>query len=99
MLGWRRFLWVVCGASFGILVVLAVFIALMNPYGNLPHLLFSKHAITDINQRFQYPALVRSGAFDSIVIGTSDARLIHPAALEKVLGGRFANLAMNAGLA
>jgi hypothetical protein len=99
MLGWRRFLWIVFGASFGILALLGLFILLMNPYGNLPRLLFSEHAITDINQRFQYPALVRSGHFDSVVIGTSDARLLDPAALDKVFGGRFANLAMNAGLA
>ena len=99
MLGWRRFLWVVCAAFFGVLTALYLFIVLMNPYGNLPHFLFAKHAITDINQRFQYPALIRSGEFDSIVIGTSDARLLNPAALEKVFGGRFANLSMNAGLA
>lgn len=99
MLGWRRFLWVVCGAFFGVLAALYLFIILMNPYGNLPHFLFSKHAITDINQRFQYPALIRSGEFDSIVTGTSDARLLHPAALEKIFGGRFANLSINAGRA
>lgn len=99
MLGWRRFLWVVCGAFFGVLAALYLFIVLMNPYGNLPQILFSKHAITDVNQRFQYPSLIRSGEFDSIVIGTSDARLLHPVALEKVLGGRFANLSMNSGLA
>jgi len=99
MLGWRRFLWVVGGAFFGIIAALYLFVVLTNPYGNLPNSLFSKHAITDTNQRFQYPALVRSGEFDSIVIGASDARLLHPAALEKVFGGRFANLSMNAGLA
>jgi hypothetical protein len=97
MLGWRGFVWVVVGASFGLLAAMYLFIILMNPYGNLPHLVFSKHAITDINQRFQYPALVRSGEFDSIVIGTSDSRLLKPAALNKIFGGHFANLAMNAG--
>jgi hypothetical protein len=34
-----------------------VFVLLMNPYGNLPPILFSEHVITDINQWFQYPAL------------------------------------------
>jgi len=87
------------GGFGGIIAVLCLFVLLMNPYGNLPHLLFSEHAITDINQRFQYPALIRSHRFDSIVVGASDARLLRPDALEKVFGGSFANLAMNAGLA
>ncbi|MBM3544307.1 MAG: hypothetical protein FJX44_07380 [Alphaproteobacteria bacterium] len=98
-LGWRRFVLVTLGGFAVILALLAVFILLMNPYGNLPRILFSEHAITDINQRFQYPALVRSDRYDSAVIGASDARLLHPDALEKVFGGNFANFAMNAGLA
>jgi hypothetical protein len=99
MLGWRRFLFVVLGGFFGILSLLGVFVLLMNPYGNLPNLLFRHHAITDSNQRYQYPSLVRSGRFDSLVIGTSDARLLKPDALDKIFGGHFANLAMSAGLA
>jgi hypothetical protein len=99
MLGWRGFVMVAVGGFWGAVAFLAVFVLLMNPYGNLPHILFSEHAITDINQRFQYPALVRSGRYDSIVIGASDSRLLHPKALERVFGGHFANLAMNAGQA
>ena len=38
-------------------------------------------------------------ATTSIVIGASDSRLLHPRALERVFGGRFANLALNAGRA
>jgi hypothetical protein len=99
MLGWRRFVWVVLGGFTAIVGLLALTVVLSNPYGNLPHLLFSEHIITDINQRFQYPALIRSRRFDSIVIGTSDARLLNPASLERAFGGHFANLAMNAGQA
>jgi hypothetical protein len=99
MPGWKRFVRIQLFAFFGIVALLALFVLAMNPYGNLPAVLFSQHAITDINQRFQYPALIRSGEFDSIVIGTSDARLLNPAALERAFGGRFGNLAMNAGLA
>ncbi|MEX0745734.1 MAG: hypothetical protein WD118_09035 [Phycisphaeraceae bacterium] len=97
--GWRRFVLMSLGGFAIILAALALFILLMNPYGNLPPFLFSEHAITDINQRFQYPALVRSKRYDSIVIGASDSRLLSPASLEQVFGGRFANLAMNAGMA
>src|SRR5262245_65974165 len=71
----------------------------MNPYGHLPLRVFDAQAIMDSNQRFQYPANVRSGAFDSAVIGTSSSRLLDPAQLETNLGGHFANLAMNAARA
>jgi hypothetical protein len=98
MLGWRRFVLVVGG--FGPSSrALAIFILLMNPYGNLPKLVFREHAITDINQRFQYPALIRSGRYDSIVVGASDARLLRPEILDQAFGGHFANLSMNAGQA
>jgi hypothetical protein len=99
MNSWRVFVWTALGCFAGIMAFLAAFIVLMNPYGNLPRLLFSEHVISDTNQRFQYPALVRSQRYDSIVIGASDSRLLHPRALERVFGGRFANLALNAGRA
>lgn len=50
----------------------------------------------DINQRFMYPQLVRSGAFDAAILGTSTMRLLDPAILSRTIGGHFANLAMNA---
>lgn len=78
MRGWRGFVFVTLAVFGSAVALLEAFVFLMNPYGNLPRLLFREHAITDINQRFQYPALVRSGRFDSIVVGASDARLIHP---------------------
>ncbi len=61
MLSWRRFVLAAVGSFGAIIAGLVIFIVLMNPYGNLPKLLFSEHAITDINQRFQYPSLIRSG--------------------------------------
>lgn len=69
-------------------------IVLMNPYGNLPPLLFSKHVITDQQQRFQYPGIIRTRDYDSAIFGTSSIRLLDPADLEPQLG-RFASLAMN----
>jgi hypothetical protein len=99
MTHWRPFL-----RGFGITFIVVLFCAaalvfLMNPYGNLRPTLFRHHVIMDINQRFQYPALIRSGDFDSIVMGTSDARLLRPKRLEEVFGGHFANLGINAGTA
>ena len=99
MLGWRRFVLAVVGGFGSIIAFLAIFIVLMNPYGNLPKLVFNEHVITDINQRFQYPALIRSGHYDSIVIGASDARLLRPRILDEAFGGHFANLSMNAAQA
>ena len=74
-------------------------IVLMNPFGNLPLRAFGAHVIMDTNDRAQYPAIVRSGNFDSAVIGSSSSKLLDPDRLERVLGGRFANLAMNDGRA
>lgn len=99
MHAWRVFVWTVVGCFAGAIAFLAAFIVVMNPYGNLPRILLSEHVISDTNQRFQYPALVRSQRYDSIVVGASDSRLLHPKSLERVFGGRFANLAFNAGRA
>jgi len=82
----------------GAAVVLAGFIGALNPYGNLPGFT-GPHVIMDDNQRYQYPALVRMGDFDSVVIGTSTSRLLDPEMLDGRLGGRFINLALNDGRA
>ncbi|MDX2258898.1 MAG: hypothetical protein NW205_08280 [Hyphomicrobiaceae bacterium] len=88
------FQWSALGAA-GLVALCLALVLLMNPYGNLPTGIAARHVIMDINQRFQYPALARSGQFDSVVIGTSTARLLEPARLDRVLGGTWANLAMN----
>ena len=51
------------------------------------------------NARFSFPALARSPRFDSVVLGTSTARLLRPAALDRLFAARFANLAMNSATA
>lgn len=98
-MSWRRHLRLLLSVSGGTLAVLWLFVVAMNPYGNLPATVLPRHVIMDDNQRFQYPAIIRSQHFDSAVIGTSTARLISPAGLEHVFGGRFANLALNDGTA
>lgn len=96
---WRSYTRAFLGAIVLELALVCALILAANPYGNLPHSLFGEHAILDTNQRFQYPAVVRSGKFDSVVIGTSTSRLLRPEALNAAFGGRFANLAMDAGTA
>lgn len=80
-------------------VALVLFVAVLNPYGNLPWRLTGSHVVMDDNQRFQYPALVRERDYDSIVIGTSTSRLLDPELLDARFGGRFLNLAFNDGRA
>jgi hypothetical protein len=46
------------------------------------------------SQRQTYPQILRSGRYDSIVVGTSTSRLLDPVALDRALGGHFASLAM-----
>jgi hypothetical protein len=97
--GWPRFLRR-CALAFTLSLALAgALIVAMNPFGNLPVHAFGAHVIMDTNDRFQYPAIVRSGAFDSVVIGTSSSRLLDPRWLERAFGGRFANLGFNDGRA
>lgn len=76
--------------------LLFAFIAGLDPFGLRVGAGQSARPIMDINQRFMYPQLVRSEAFDAAVLGTSTMRLIDPAALSRDLDGRFVNLAMNA---
>jgi hypothetical protein len=79
--------------------LLYAFVVAVNPYGNLPLNALGPHVIMDTNQRFQYPAIVRSGAYDSAVFGTSTSRLLNPADLERAFGGRFANLGLDSATA
>ena len=83
-----------CAAAF---IWLAI--VLLDPFGVRPFRQPAAQPIMDINQRYMYPQIVRSGAFDSVVIGTSTSRLLDPEDLNAVFGGRFANLAMNAATA
>lgn len=97
-MAWRDHVRWLAGTVIGLLALCIALIWVGNPYGNLP-LSPLAHVIMDDNQRFQYPAVARSGRFDSIVVGTSTSRLLEPARLEEALGGRFANLGMNSATA
>jgi hypothetical protein len=97
-MAWSIYVRVLLGTFWGLVALAASLVAIANPYGNL---WFSplRHVIMDDNQRFQYPSVIRSGRYDSMVVGTSTARLLEPAELERRFGGRFANLALNSGTA
>ncbi len=98
-MSWRRFVKQTLGIFAGTMFALYAFVLAMNPYGNLPNWVLRDHVMTDDNQRYQYPSVVRSGRYDSLIIGTSTSRLLDPKPFADALGGRFANVAMNAGTA
>ena len=96
---WRDFS-VLFGATFSIgLVVVYLFVLLVDPYDVVPFSLPITRPLVDSNQRFMYPQVVRSGLFDSFVVGTSTSRLLDPEILDQEFGGRFVNLAMDAATA
>ncbi len=96
---WRRMARAQFGALAGGVAVLAAFIFLVDPYSVVPFSLPLKRALTDTNQRFLYPSIVRSGRYDSLVIGSSTSRLLSPNELNGAFGGHFANLGMSAATA
>jgi hypothetical protein len=85
--------------SFGLFAAVSVIIWLLDPYGASLFRLPIARPIMDINQRYMYPQVVRTGMFNSVVIGTSTSRLLDPVDLNAAFGGRFANLAMNSATA
>ena len=76
-----------------------VLILMVDPLGVVPFSLPIDRPIVDIKQRHFYPLVVRSRRYDSLVLGTSTSRLLDPDDLDKTLGYRFANLALNDGRA
>lgn len=96
---WGRFVRRLLGAAAALVAFVYAFIALVDPWGMLPLSLPLPRETVTTNQRFSYPMLARDPRFDSVVIGTSSARLLRPPVLDEALGGRFANLSMNSGTA
>lgn len=96
---WTRYTKLLIGLAFGLPLLLFAFVALVDPYDVVPFSPPMARPPMDINQRFMYPAIIRRGAYDSAVFGTSTSRLLVPDQLNGTIGGRFANLAMNAATA
>ena len=92
---WRRFFRLAAGTTAVAVAVLYAFVVLVDPFGSLPLDLPLDRVPVTSNQRFAYPSLARSAAFDSAIFGTSTSRLLRPAVLNPAFGARFANLAMN----
>jgi hypothetical protein len=97
--GWRRFVTLFLGIFVGGVIAAALFILLVDPYDMVPFSLPIERPLVSGSQRFAYPQAMRSGRFDSIIVGSSTARLIDPEQLNGPFKARFANMAMNASTA
>lgn len=91
--GWRDSNRIFLATFVGILTSAYMFILLIDPYGVVPFSFPFDRPIVS-SQRQMYPQILRTGHYDSIVVGTSTSRLLDPAALGRVLGGHFASFAM-----
>ncbi len=87
---------VVPAGAAGTAGLLIAFVMAPDPFGLRVGAGQSARPIMDINQRYMYPQLVRSGRFDVAVLGTSTMRLLDPDTLSRGLDACFVNLAMNA---
>lgn len=96
-MSWRTY-WTSLIVSIAVIAaVLFVAVWVINPYGNLPYSPSLDRAPIATNQRYSYPSIARDPAFDSLVIGTSTARLLKPGILNEGFGAHFANLSLNSG--
>ncbi|WP_419728184.1 hypothetical protein [Lichenicola sp.] len=93
--GWRRFLRIFAGTALGLGLAAYLFIVTVDPWGMLPLSPSLPRAPISTNARFSMPMLATSPRFDAAIIGTSTSRLLRPAALDRLLGAHFVNLAMN----
>jgi hypothetical protein len=96
---WRRFVTLFLGTFAGGIAGAALFILLLDPYDMVPFSLPIERPLVSGSQRFAYPQVMRSKRFDSIIVGSSTARLIDPEQLNGPFAARFANMAMNASSA
>jgi len=94
--GWADSLRWFCASAVMLASAVLLFNTLIDPYGANPLRLHFQRPLMDINQRFMYPQVLRSGQYDGAVFGTSTIRLLNPSELEGAFGGHFANFGMNA---
>lgn len=94
---WGRFARSFAGFAGAATLALALFVLAFDPYGVRASSGRLPGPIMDINQRFMYPQIIRSGRYDSAIFGTSTVRLLDPIELGELFGARFANLGLNAG--
>jgi hypothetical protein len=93
---WRVFVRLFAATLIGLVAILYAFTLALDPFGVRARPGRSPAPLMDINQRYMYPQLIRSGLFDGAIFGTSTVRLIDPQKLGPAFGARLANFGMNA---
>ena len=94
---WRRYLIVLGSCTAAALALIYLAILLLDPFGISPLGLIRNDILPDANRRFVAPQIIRSGRYDSFLVGTSTIDRIEPGSGERVFGGRFANVSLQAG--
>lgn len=80
-------------------ITIMALVIIIDPFDTLPVSPPLERVPISSNARFSFPALARADRFDSVIIGTSTSRLLRPEMLNRLLGAKFANLAMNSATA
>ncbi|GGE49907.1 hypothetical protein GCM10007276_28810 [Agaricicola taiwanensis] len=92
---WQQFVRVLLSTAGAALVAAWLIILLVDPLGISPIGVLGGSVPTEANRRFVVPLVVRSGDYDSYLVGTSTLHHVAPAVVEKQLGGHFANVAIH----
>jgi hypothetical protein len=92
---WRRF-----NIAFACTLLAGVggaflFVLLVDPLGVSPLAIFSDQNIVYNNRRQAMPQIIRSGRYDSFIVGSSTTITLDPKWAEAAFGGRFANIAIH----
>src|SRR5688572_3560668 len=92
---WRKFLWPFALTFAAGLAIPFALVLLADPYGVSPVRAISPEVVVPTQRRFIVADIIRSGRYDSFIVGTSTVNSIDPAWLEAAFGGRFANVAVH----
>ena len=92
---WRKFLWPFALTFAAGLAIPFSLVLLADPYGVSPVRMVPSDVVVPTQRRFIVADIIRSGRYDSFVVGTSTVNSINPAWLEAEFGGRFANVAVH----
>jgi hypothetical protein len=92
---WRRFFLSAIGAAVAGVALIFAFVALVDPFDELPLSPPAERWPVATDARFSFPALARAARFDSALFGTSTSRLLRPATMDRAFGAHFVNLSMN----
>jgi hypothetical protein len=96
---WSRFFRLTLGTAALITASIFLFVATIDPWDALPLSPPLPRLPVTSSARYAFPMLARDAGFDSAVIGTSTARLLRPALLDRLFGARFVNLSLHAATA